>query len=105
MRMNCVSADPAYSGLRNHLIETTGLTFRADRDRELAEFIGQRLLDLRLPDCSSYARFLANGPRAVAEMDVLIEKFAIRETYFFRDPEQFAAIRDTIIPDILVRKH
>lgn len=37
-------------------------------------------------------------------MDVLIERLTIGETYFFRDLEQFAAIRDIIIPDILERK-
>ncbi len=37
-------------------------------------------------------------------MDVLIAKLTIGETSFFRDPEQFAAIREVILPEILERK-
>jgi len=71
---------------------------------ELAEFIGRRLSDLRLRDCSSYAEFLAGSAGSDAELDVLVERLTVGETYFFRDPEQFAAIRDIIIPDILTRR-
>ena len=47
---------------------------------------------------------LADGERGSAEMEVLIARLTIGETYFFRDEEQFAAIRDIIFPDILERK-
>ena len=102
--MNRVSRDPAYSLLRHSLTASTGLEFRADRDQELAALIDERLSHLLLHDCSAYADFLANNPASAAEKDVLIERLTIGETYFFRDPEQFAAIRDIILPDILERK-
>ena len=70
----------------------------------LAELIGERLSDLGLHDCSSYAKFLSDGEGGRAEMDVLIAQLTIGETYFFRDEDQFAAIRDIILPDILERK-
>jgi CheR methyltransferase, SAM binding domain len=37
-------------------------------------------------------------------MDVLIGKLTIGETSFFREPDQFAAIRDIVLPHILERK-
>ena len=102
--MNCIAQDPGYSRLKDQLIASTGLAFYADRDEILTDVIGGRLSALRLRDCSSYAEFLAGSNESKAEMDTLIAELTVGETYFFRDPEQFAAIRDIILPDILKRK-
>jgi chemotaxis protein methyltransferase CheR len=101
--LNCVSQDAAYLRLKDRLIASTGLAFYADRDKLLTDLIGQRLSVLELRDCSSYAEFLADGERGSAEMEALISGLTIGETYFFRDEEQFSAIRDVILPDILER--
>jgi chemotaxis protein methyltransferase CheR len=98
-----ITPDPAYSRLIGQLMAATGLIFHAGREKQLAELIEQRLSDLCLRDCDSYAEFLAGGEAGHGEMDVLIERMTIGETCFFRDPEQFAAIRDAILPDILER--
>jgi chemotaxis protein methyltransferase CheR len=102
--LNCELTDPAYRRLKEHLTASTGLIFHGDREQFLTELICRRISDLRLRDCSAYADLLADSAGAEAEMDVLIERLTIGETYFFRDPEQFAAIRDIIIPDILGRR-
>lgn len=101
--MIAVAADPSYLRLKNQLIASTGLAFYSDRDNELTELIGQRLSDLGLRDCSSYSNFL-DSVQGAAEMDVLIAKLTIGETSFFRDPEQFAAIREIVLPEIFERK-
>jgi chemotaxis protein methyltransferase CheR len=101
--VNCISQDVAYSGLKDDLIALTGLAFYANRDKLLSDVIGVRLSVLGLRDCSSYAEFLAVGEQGSAELDVLTAELTIGETYFFRDQEQFAAIRDIILPDILER--
>jgi chemotaxis protein methyltransferase CheR len=95
--------DPCYGHLKNHLIASTGLAYYDDRDALLAELIGRRLVELGLRDCASYAEFLADGKVGSGEMDALIAQLTVGETYFFRDREQFDAIRDTILPDILER--
>jgi chemotaxis protein methyltransferase CheR len=102
--LNRVSQDPAYSPLKHELIASTGLAFYEDRDELLTELIDGRLSDLGLRDCSSYAQLLADGQRGSEEMEHLIAQLTIGETYFFRDQEQFAALRDVILPDILKRK-
>jgi chemotaxis protein methyltransferase CheR len=101
--MNRVFQDPGYGQLKDQLIESTGLAFYGDRDEPLTKLVAERLAILGLRDCLSYAEFLAKGQTGAAEMDVLIAKLTIGETYFFRDEEQFAAIRDVILPDILAR--
>jgi chemotaxis protein methyltransferase CheR len=98
-----VSQDPCYSRLKEHLIATTGLAFYADRDERLTELIASRLSALGMHDCSSYTDFLADPAQGSAEMDVLIARLTIGETYFFRDEAQFEAIRTVILPDILER--
>jgi chemotaxis protein methyltransferase CheR len=102
--LNRVLQDPGYNRLKDHLIESTGLSFYTDRDEPLSKLVAERLAVLGLRNCSSYAEFLAYGETGCAEMDVLIAQLTIGETYFFRDEEQFAAIRDVILPDVLARK-
>lgn len=102
--MSGLSQDPAYSRLKDRLIASTGLAFYADRDETMAGLIGRRLSKLGLRDCSAYAEFLAGDVAGSAEMEVLIAQLTIGESYFFRGKEQFAAIRDLILPEILERK-
>jgi chemotaxis protein methyltransferase CheR len=96
--------DPAYGSLKNDLIARTGLAYYDERDDLLSETIGRRLAQLGLPDCGSYAEFLADGGRGRAEMETLIAQLTVGETYFFRDPEQFDALRRVVLPEILDRK-
>lgn len=98
-----VAEDPTYPALKNHLIESTGLAFYANRDRELTELIRQRLSTLELRDCSSYAEFLKGSEAGQSEMDVVISQLTIGETSFFRDPAQFQAITEVVLPEILER--
>jgi chemotaxis protein methyltransferase CheR len=102
--VNCVTRDAAYSPLKDQLIAETGLAFYRDRDALLAELIRERLAVLGLGGCAAYTEFLSDGEGGRAERDVLMEQLTIGETYFFRDEDQFAAIRDVIFPDILERK-
>jgi len=96
--------DPSYLSLKAHLIACTGLAFYYDRDQDLSERIVRRLCELDLPDCAAYSELLACGKAGAAELEVMIERLNIGETYFFRDQEQFDAIRDVILPEILERK-
>jgi chemotaxis protein methyltransferase CheR len=46
---------------------------------------------------------LNGSEKGNAEFDHIIARLTIGETYFFRDENQFSAIRDVILPDILER--
>ena len=39
-----------------------------------------------------------------AALEVLVDELAVGETYFFREPAQFGALRDHILPDLLARR-
>ena len=94
-------SDPAYVALKEFLIERTGLAYYKDRDDDLVERIGRRLKSLRIDGYGPYAELLRAEPAGKAEFDLLIAELTIGETYFFRDSDQFDALRCVIVPCIL----
>ncbi len=49
----------------------------------------------------NYTEYLARLAEDPAEFDRLVQTFLIKVTHFFRDPELFAELRDTIVPEII----
>jgi len=95
--------DPAYTRLKEHLIDSTGLAYYSDKDTDLADRISRRLSKVGLTDCKSYLNLLTDGKNGDVELDELIAELTIGETYFFRYREQFEALRTSVIPDIIAR--
>ncbi len=98
-----VVADPDYQRLKSHLIESTGLAYYRDRDEELARHIVPRLETFGLDGCAAYLDVLLDKQKGESELDALLAQLTIGETYFFRHSEQFDALRQIVIPDILER--
>lgn len=96
-------ADVYYRNLKDYLIESTGLAYYLDKDVELAEKIANRLEALNMSGCLAYLALLRDGQAGEAELDELVADLTIGETYFFRHEEQFDALRQTILPDIIRR--
>jgi chemotaxis protein methyltransferase CheR len=95
--------DPDYPSLKRHLIESTGLAYYVDKDVDLAARISARLSELTLDGCGAYLDLLRNRQAGEPERHLLIGLLTIGETYFFRYTEQFDALRDVVIPDVLER--
>src|SRR5262245_26353822 len=95
--------DPDFRALKHHVIESTGLAYYADKDEELAARIGPRISQLALDGCGAYLTLLKNHEAGESERHLLINQLTIGETYFFRFTEQFDALRDVVIPDLLER--
>lgn len=95
--------DPFYPELKEYVIRATGLAYYADKDDELGDRFAQRMSRLGLPDCRAYLGLLQDGSRGEAELDQLVIGLTIGETYFFRHSEQFEALRDVILPDLIER--
>jgi chemotaxis protein methyltransferase CheR len=96
-------ADPLFPRLKAHLVESTGLTYYADKDIDLARRVRRRLSIVGAPDCASYLDILCDPLRGDFELDSLIEEVTIGETYFFRHREHFDALRDLVFPDLIAR--
>lgn len=95
--------DPGYCLLKSRLISVTGLSYYRDRDEDFVERIGARLSELGLPNCTAYSNLLDDENTGPDEFVTIAARLNIGETYFFRDREQFDAIRDVIVPEILNR--
>ena len=76
----------------------TGLVFRDVRRSALE---GGLVLAMRRADLSDPVAYLARLDAEPALLDDLIREVTVGETYFFREPAQFAVIRDEIVPSLL----
>ncbi len=95
--------DPAYPALKRHVIQSTGLAFYIEKDVDFASRVSARLSELELGNCAEYLRLLSDRQKGEVERRRLIAQLTIGETYFFRHSEQFDALRDVILPDLISR--
>jgi chemotaxis protein methyltransferase CheR len=98
-----IVSDAYFPALRDHIISATGLVFYATRAEALAAPIGARLGERGLDGCRSYLELLQCETAAGTELDQLVERLTIGETYFFRHSELFDALRDAALPEIIDR--
>jgi chemotaxis protein methyltransferase CheR len=94
-------ADTGYERLKSHVIEATGLAYYRERDDELARHLAQRMEALGVDACDAYLELLHAGQES--ELDALVARLTIGETYFFRHAEQFEALRTVVLPELLNR--
>ncbi|MDO8606662.1 MAG: protein-glutamate O-methyltransferase CheR [Phaeospirillum sp.] len=98
--VQAVLADPTFARLKALVIETTGMAFYRDKNEDLAQILVARMIEVAVAGCDGYLELLAPG---ADEMDALVAELTIGETYFFRHKEQFDALRDIILPDVIER--
>ncbi|TAN62370.1 MAG: protein-glutamate O-methyltransferase CheR, partial [Magnetospirillum sp.] len=76
------------------------MAFYRDKSEDLAQILVSRMIELAVEGCDGY---LARLTSCADEMDALVAELTIGETYFFRHKEQFDALRDVILPDVIER--
>ena len=96
-------ADPVFPAIKELVVSRTGMAFYRDRDEALALAVGARIAALALPCCDAYRRHLLDAGNG-AEWDTLVDQITIGETYFFRYPVQFDALREVVFPDLVERR-
>jgi chemotaxis protein methyltransferase CheR len=98
-----VLADAAFPELKAAIIARTGHFFYADKDSALAERVGRRVEATGVGGGAAYLALLRDPVRGEAEWTALEAEITIGETFFFRYAEQFAALRERILPNLLER--
>jgi chemotaxis protein methyltransferase CheR len=93
-------SDPAYATLAGRLTATYGLAFPPAR-RAYAEAAMQRAI-AHAHEATPGA-YSARVEREPELLRALVAEVTVGETYFFRDPQQFDALRDVVLPDIARR--
>ncbi|WP_246529189.1 CheR family methyltransferase [Microvirga zambiensis] len=96
--------DAGFPQLKSRIIERTGHFYYQDKDDLLWERVRKRLRATGLPDSTRYLTLLDDAISGPAEWGRLEAEITIGETFFFRYAEQFTALRDTILPEIIARK-
>lgn len=96
--------DPAYAGLKARVIARTGHAYYADKDELLIERLHRRLRATGSADLAAYHALLADPAAGEAEWALLEAEITIGETFFFRYSEQFTALRETILPDLIASR-
>jgi chemotaxis protein methyltransferase CheR len=76
-----------------------GLNFTADRSRDLERALRSAALEAGYDGPEPYVRWLLNAPLTPQQLELLASKLTVGETYFFREPQIFAALREHIIPE------
>ena len=96
--------DAGFPQLKSRIIERTGHFYYQDKDDLLWERVRKRLRATGLRDSTQYLSLLGDPISGPAEWSRLEAEITIGETFFFRYAEQFAALRATILPEIVARK-
>lgn len=83
-----------------------GLHFPADRRDDLQRGLEQAARVEGCNNAATYACRLMESPPSLAQIEVLAGELTIGETYFFREPAAFDALRNSILPSLIhERRH
>jgi chemotaxis protein methyltransferase CheR len=96
-------SEEALAGLVGLVREETGNVVPRGRFGFLEEIAARRARARGFPRAEEYVRQLAAG-RLDGEWEQLIPLITVKESYFFRGPQQFAAIERHVLPRILRAK-
>ncbi|MFD0936364.1 CheR family methyltransferase, partial [Methylobacterium trifolii] len=94
-------ADPGYAALKAQIVARTGHHYYADKDDLLFDRLRRRFKARGVDSAAAYrALLLADAD----EWAALEAEITIGETFFFRYAEQFAALRQTILPGLIAAR-
>jgi chemotaxis protein methyltransferase CheR len=92
----------AFLALKERVIARTGHFYYQDKDDLLWDRVLRRMTARGFEDCTAYLALLESRD-GEAEWSALEADITIGETFFFRYGEQFAALRTTILPELIER--
>jgi len=105
MRAVIEAAESEYQAVRDFVVRRTGLYFPDSKREDLAAVLQDRIGALgRSGGLPEYLAFLERDEDGGRELQGLVSRLTVGETYFFRNRGQFAALRDHVLPDIIKRR-
>ena len=81
-----------------------GLHYPPERWHDLARMICATASDLGYATPLEAAKHLGSDRAEPAQIDELVARLTIGETYFFRDPRAFAALEEVVLPELIQRR-
>jgi len=86
------------------LMKKSGLVFEGRRLQEMEKAIARRIIELSQSSFEEYYRHLSGARSGDKELDRLVISLTVGETQFFRTPDQFAALRKYVLPELIQKK-
>ena len=102
-RTDMVLPDLAFEELKTFLVSATGNYRLSGKDSPVREKVLGRLRQNGLSSLGEYLELLKDGKLGKRELDSLIAELTVGETFFFRHPDHFDALRDHVLPAVLKR--
>jgi chemotaxis protein methyltransferase CheR len=93
--------DARWQRVSEFFARTTGLHFPAERQADLQRGLTAAAAELGFADGASCADWLLSTPPTQPQLHALVSHLTIGETYFFREPKAFDALRGHILPELL----
>lgn len=88
---------------QHFLMEKSGLIFEGRRLQEMERAVARRMIELGITSFAEYYHFLRRPGEGKSELNQLVLSLTVGETQFFRTPDQFAALRKYVLPELLER--
>jgi two-component system CheB/CheR fusion protein len=101
MSVTAIDADPTFEHLLNQLRDQRGFDFTGYKRNTLVRRVRRRMELLGHPDFESYSAYLEAAPQEFTE---LFNFILINVTNFFRDPEPWLYLHETLIPKVIASK-
>lgn len=96
--------DDVFRLVRDAIYRRTGIWFTDASRYLLQKRLSPRARELSFDSFQKYFYFLQYDPRADGEFDVIYDLVTTNETYFFREPAQFTAFVEEIVPELVSGK-
>jgi two-component system CheB/CheR fusion protein len=93
-------ADDPLRDLLTQVSAETNIDFRNYKSSTIVRRIGRRLAVTRVASIRDYSEYIRTHPEEVHE---LVKAFLIKVTGFFRDPEAFRELQQTVISELIDR--
>lgn len=93
-----------WSRVSGFVAAKTGLHFPPARVADLRRGLAGAAEEFGFEDVPSCAEWLLSTPLTDAQLQVLASHLTIGETYFFREKETFAVLRDRVLPDLIAAR-
>jgi chemotaxis protein methyltransferase CheR len=81
-----------------------GLNFPPHRWNDLERALRPLARETGFDRFEPYARWLLSTPLNPRQLDQIVGKLTVGETYFFREPQAFAALRDYAVPQLVAAR-
>ena len=93
-----------FESWRKYIYEICGIYFQDNKKYLLESRLQKRIKHLNLSSYEAYLDYLKYNPSGSFERKHLFNAITINETFFFRNQQQFSAITDYVLPEIINEK-